>query len=155
MKCLTLSYSLCLFLKPTSQPAKLMISSIFIFPSTPSSYSFISHSSTPAIVLETTCQGNDRGSQFSKVVTKLKGMARKYNRKYKKRKSSTPYQKGLTFSKVMPKGAAKNTTFSTNEEGIFYKEITENIKEVADNRKELSENRKELLRIGRSFLRTR
>ncbi|KAF4384681.1 hypothetical protein F8388_003041 [Cannabis sativa] len=121
-----------------------MISSIFIFPSTPSSYSFISHSSTPAIVLETTCQGNDRGSQFSKVVTKLKGMARKYNRKYKKRKSSTPYQKGLTFSKVMPKGAAKNTTFSTNEEGVFYKEITENIKEVADNRKELSENRKEL-----------
>ncbi|KAF4387974.1 hypothetical protein F8388_005591 [Cannabis sativa] len=44
----------------------------------------------------------------------------------------------------MPKGAAKNTTFSTNEEDIFYKEITENIKEVADNRKELSENRKEL-----------
>ncbi|KAF4360736.1 hypothetical protein G4B88_017360 [Cannabis sativa] len=71
-------------------------------------------------------------------------MARKYNRKYKKRKSSTPYQKGLTFSKVMPKDAAKNTTFSTNEEGVFYKEITENIKEVADNRKELSENRKEL-----------
>ncbi|KAF4374305.1 hypothetical protein F8388_002203 [Cannabis sativa] len=44
----------------------------------------------------------------------------------------------------MPKGAAKNTTFSTNEKGVFYKEITENIKEVADNRKELSENRKEL-----------